>query len=281
MTEFLSPLQVRALEALATYRFLNRMQMQRVGVAKDPKDLRKHLSPLINKRLIGRTEKPPTLPSYGRLPHVYWLYQSGAEALSELHGEPAIQARTREYAARNELPHLNAVVDAHIALRAWADSAGAAVDWFKGDYEPGASRGRKATTLPYNSGRDSNQISAYTPDAIAQITLADGIARILVFEVYRGGWRYTLSHFRKELPKLRQVCDLEAVEEHHGLKKTDAQARFLILFNDADMRDRALDRWNDAGAEPFSAFYIKAMDELGEDFPVSWRQPGRPATNLF
>lgn len=279
MTAFLSPLQVRALEALATYRFLDRKQLQRVGVAKDPNDLRVGLSVLVNKGLIGRTEKPPTLPGIGRLPHLYWLYQAGADVLADLNDEEQlVSARTRTYAARNEIPHLCAVVDAHIALREWAAASGATMDWFKGDYEPSAARGQKATSLPYGADPAGGRAAVYTPDAVAQVTLADGIPRLLVFEVYRGGWRYTLSHFRGELAKLRRVCETEAVEEHH---RNEGQARFLVLFHDAEMRDKALARWRDAEAEAFSSFFVKSWDELAGDFAGGWRQPGRPARTLF
>ena len=266
----LSAVQTRALEGLATYRFLTVELMQRIGVGRDPKNLRASLDSLLGRRWIGRTEDVPFMPGVGRLPHLYWLRPAGAEVLAELHSREPPPAVKGLVTAVMELPHRLAIIETHIALRQWAEAAGAAVDWFKGDYDPGADRLQKATTLPYDGGR-------YTPDALAQVTLADGKARLLVVEVYRGGRDGTLDHFRRKLPELREVAESQAVEKHHNAPRA---ARFLVLFSDEVMRQGALRRWPETEQPVWARFFVKAMGDLA-DFAGDWWHPGQDRRPLF
>lgn len=258
----LTSVQQRALEELATYRFLTIDLMRRVGVGSDPKNLRTALAPMLRHHWVGRTATVPTTPGLGRLPHLYWLRPSGAALVGDLRGEEPPPSTARTVTAVEELPHRIAIIETHIALRAWAASAGVSLDWFRGDYEPGSGKLQKATTLPYPAGR-------YTPDALAQITPADGKPRLLVIEVYRGGRRYTLDHFWKKLPQLREVCEAEAVERHHAAPR---KARFVVLFSDEAMRGGAISRWPDHGAPLWARFFVKHVGELS-DFNAGWWHP--------
>lgn len=266
-----TPVQDRALDALATYRFLTVELMQRAGVGRDPKNLRDALAVMVRKGWVGRTKEVPFMPGAGRLPHLYWLRPAGAEILGELRGTEPPPAVKGMVTAVTELPHRLAIIETHVALRLWAASADAAVDWFRGDYEPGSDRLQKATTLPHGDGR-------YTPDAVAQVTLADGKARLLVVEAYRGGREGTLDHFRRKLPELRDVCETGAVEKHHAAPRA---ARFILTFTDDAMRDAALRRWLDPGAEVWSRFFVKALPEVAAGFGGGWHQPGRAPRDLF
>lgn len=271
----LSVVQERALDQLATYSFLTVPQMQRLGVAGDAKHLRASLNLLINRGWVGRTEEVPTTPGLGRLPHLYWLRPPGAGKLGEILDTAPPPAVRNATVVVDELPHRVATVDAHIALRAWAAGCGAQVDWFRGYYGPGGTKQRGPTTMPYQrAGKEER----YKPDGIAQVTLPDGLARLLVVEVYRGGRRHTLDHFWKKLPQLRQVCEAGVVERHHEAPRA---ARFLILFDNQAMRDAALSRWPEASAAAYRRFFVKHMDEVSTGFGAAWRQPAGAPAELF
>lgn len=271
----LSPLDEKALDAIATYRLLSVELMQRLNVGKDPKHIRKRMGLLAGAKMVGHL--PATfLPGYGRLPGLYWLDVKGAEWLGERDDTPPPPVKWKQVETAADLPHRLAIVAAHIAFRQWAESAGVSVDWFKADFEPGegpknGQGPKKATTIIWEGGR-------YTPDALAQVTLADGKARMLVLEVYRGGRKGTLAHFRKKLPELRAVAEAQALEKHHGLR---TGVRFLVLFDNEDMRASALTSWSDASARVWGRFFVKSMDELSGDLNAAWWRPGGLQSSLF
>lgn len=267
----LSPVQERALDALAQFRFLTVDLMRRAGVGRDLKNLRAALDVMVRKGWVGRTAEVPFLPGVGRLPHLYWLRQDGAELVGTLTGRKPKAPVRGTVTAVADLPHRLAIIETHLALREWAGAAGVSLDWFRGDYEAGSLALQRATTMPHGEGR-------YTPDAIAQVTLPDGKARLLVIEVYRGGRANSLDHFRRKLPELRDVARLGSVERHH---QTAVTARFMILFTDGEMCRKALDRWPDASDALWERFFVRSMDEMSGDLNASWRRPGGSERSLF
>lgn len=270
----LTPGQVRALEALATYRVLTIDLMRRLGVGSDPKHLRESLAVLIAKGMVGRTDSPPFLPGVGRQPHLYWLMAKGVAALGDLSEATAPNPGVGRVTVTNELPHLLGIVAAHVECRLWAERTGARVEWFRADFERGGGELQKRTVIPYREGA-----KRYTPDAIGCLRLPDDPRpALLVFEVYRGGRKGSLSHFRSKLDELGEVARDAVVERHHGAARA---VRFLVVFADAGMRDRALRSWPDADAPLWAArFFVKSLDELA-DFGGNWLRPSGVAVSLF
>jgi hypothetical protein len=258
-----SPVQVRALEALATYKLLNAKQMQRLGVARDIREVRHALRDLVAVGWIGQSQAT-LISGVKRLPSLYWVSAKGAETLAPI-GIETLGSRRRMKQAF-EIEHRMAIVEAHMALRAWS---GASVDWFLGDFEPGSPGFHKATT-----------VRGFTPDAIARIHPPDGIPRLLVFEIEWGGEDERLTGFWRKLGKLHKACQDELVEDEFGVERA---ARFLILFQSEAMQARALSKWQLLPAVPeWENFYTKALDSLTGDFGAGWLQPGRPGlASLF
>lgn len=269
-----SGLQGRALQALATYRFLTIELMRLADVGRDPKSLRAALRAMAGKGWIGHTERTSE-PGLGALPILYYLKPSGAALLVDLHGPPAPSPVRHAPQLKEALPHRLSILRTHILLRQWAASAGATVTAFRADYDAGPSRGQKATEIPYQEG---GRTKPYTPDAIATVQLADGQPRLLVIEVYWGGRGRKLDHFKAKLPELHTVAEQEAVEAHEG---NPARARFLVLFKDDAMRKAALRWWPDQADEVWEDFHVKALPELDRNFVGGWWGPGRESGPLF
>lgn len=256
-----SPAQVRALDALATYKLLNPDQMRRLGVARHTTDVRDALRDLVRLKWVGQTEAA-LIGGVKRLPALYWIRSEGVEGAASV-GVQAIGSR-RRLGTETEIEHRMAIVEAHMALRAWP---AVTVDWFVSDFDPTVSGLRKATA-----------IGTFVPDAIAQVRPADGIPRLLVVEVERGGMAQNLTKFRRKLPLLYQVCLDGWVEDHFGAERG---ARFLILFQSQAMQARALSTWEQTARPVWESFFTKGLDGLGGDFGRGWTRPDGVVTSLF
>lgn len=267
----LSEVQVRALEALAEFRLLSLPLMQDIGVGRDRKHLGDCLRSMYRRRLIGRTATPPMLPGIGRLPHLYWLRKGGAELLGNLTGETVPPSRERPIEVSEEIPHRLGIVETHIALKRWADSAGISLDWFLPSYGPGASTLKAATAMPHKEGEP------YIPDAVALVTLPEGGSRLLVIEVYRGGRRGDAGHFRRKLPQLLEVAQLATVERHF---KVENAARFLVIFSSSDLMRKALSGWPPKEGRLLQRFFVKSLPFDG-NFGADWVQPHGDLRPLF
>jgi hypothetical protein len=261
----LSGVEIRALEALATYRLLTVELMRLAGVGQDVKHLRAALVKLERFGLLHRRGWGFT-PGQGRNPGLHMLTPKGAKALAELHGDGvAVKAPRAVTAAVQHIPHWLGVVRWHIALHTWAASAGVGVDWVRTEFERTEGL-KRATALPGDAG-------PYIPDALAQVTPPDGKARLLVLEYYRAG----LAHALGQLPALGGVAVAGNVESHFNSPR---MARFAVVFETPALRDQALARWPDRSADTWQAFYVKAADDLSA-FNDGWRSPAGKTVSLL
>lgn len=270
----LNDTQRRLLAALACYRLLNVQQMLLLGVAGSEASIRLEARVLERKKLIGANDWH-LVPSVRTLPRLHWLTDRGAAVLATGGENDPLGAR-REMGSEGHIMHRIKTVDAHIALRLWAASAGVAVHWFVTDFEPGSGGLRKPTTIKY----DGKHGQRYTPDALGDVLGPDGRSRLLVLEIERGrGAGTRLADFRAKLAQLREVSERYVVEEWAGRPKH--RARFLIVFATAALRDKHLTTWPDPGATAWRNFFVKCDDELGHFNTGWWRPGGRSRRPLF
>lgn len=258
--------QREVLAALGLYHLMTVEQLQRVGAANGSKRrVEAALTLLIRKHLVSRKEAE-TIAYKDRLPAVHWLVPKGAAELGDGQGSE------RRFRGVSQTRHRMAIVDVHIALREWAHEAGAGVT-FVADFEPAGARQPKPTTLLYAGHK-------FSPDALAGVELPGGERLALALEVERGGAIEDRNPFRDGLPHWRGVAEDEVMENVLGL---DRPARFLMVFQSAEMRRKALGDW--AKAEPaapvWRRFYCKGLDELGPDFGAGWWQPNGAQSALF
>lgn len=257
-------MQRRALEALVTYRLLSVQLMVRAGVGRDPGDIREALRVLVRKGWLDQTEAP-LVSGVRRLPSLYWITMKGAEGCATL-GLEIIGSR-RRLRTMHEILHRLAIVETHIALRAWAPGAGVRVDWLVTDFEPGSAGIHKPTA-----------VGNFVPDALASVTPPDGWFRMLVVEVERGGEVGDLHKWRRKLPLLGEVCRNHVVEQYF---QSERGARFLVIFRDRRMAERALARWENPTDPVWGRFFVKSLDRLGEPFGEGWDRPGASGISLF
>ena len=281
----------RVLHALAAYTLLSVKQLQAAGAGRDPKHLRSLVNELHRRKLVRRLPdenrkdeaavKARFNPRIGRQGFLYYLSPAGAKALGELTGKPAPAVRGEPFKFSSKVDEWEAITDAHLGLATWAQSAGAALDFFQEDYTPGAGGLERPTRMSFeDTTKSPPKPDAYTPDAVAGLTLASGAIQLLVVEVYTGGWKSRVDHFRDQLPHLATVAALGVPEKHWQLDRLGRAARYLILFRTAAMRDEALSGWEEPAHPLWGRFFIKSLDELG-DFNAGWWQPNGARRALF
>lgn len=278
-----SPLQLRLMQALHTYRLLTYDMMRRVGVARDLAGIAAAARYLHKHGLIGRHEGV-LVSRVTALPLIYWLTPRGATALHNLDGTEAIGSK-RTFGDLHEVLHRLGIVEIHIALRAWAGRSGVEVVRYITDFEPGTSAGpHKATKIDVPG-------FTFVPDALAWLRLPDEQEpRLLVVELERGGERGDLTRFfsasKGKLSFLRTVSAGHYIENALGEPSRPlASPRFLVVFKDDALRGKALDKWNTERFEPehqdWAWFFVKSLSEVAGNFGDDWHQPGRVPRPLF
>ncbi|KMO12800.1 hypothetical protein [Methylobacterium indicum] len=275
---------------LAAHRLLSIKQMQAAGAGRDAKHLRLLVQDLRTQKLVralpdenrkGEAAVTRFKPGEGRRALLYYLSPAGARALGELTGQPPPEVRAKPYNFSSKVEEWEAITDTHLALDAWCGAAGARLDFFQADFQPGAAGLERATRMPFvDTTQRPPAPDNFTPDAVAGLTQASGAIQLLVVEVYTGGWQSRVGHFRDQLPHLATVAMLGVPERHWRLDQLGRSARYLILFRTAAMRVEALSRWPDSGAEHWGRFFIKSLDELA-DFNGGWHQPNGARRALF
>lgn len=154
----------KALLALATYQYLNTLQMERLGVGKTAKQIRDHtLKRLERAHLIG-SQDFGVIAGKGRLHKIFYLESKSIEIISDLMRCAPEEIVYPKYGIRyaNDYFHRSGFVDFHIALRQWVDTQEQAeIEFFHSYYTKYKNRGAKthsinllrfkqSNTLPYN-----------------------------------------------------------------------------------------------------------------------------------
>jgi hypothetical protein len=263
----LSAVDAALLDALATYRVLSIAQAERMGIA-GRHHLGERLRVLARQRYIASLEQ-------GRMfgPRLHWLTPSGLALAGELaadRGEPIERiAAPRRLIVSSHLPQRVAIVDCHIAARAWARDHGAAVEWFRVEFE-GNTKGelQKALKMPWVW---LGEPVTYEPDAAGVIRLADGTRWLFALEVETGGLAHTIGNFQKRLAGRLGAFAANALEHGIDWPKQERMARLLFVFTDADAMRKA-QRWaTDAQGENLRRVFFATLPQLQVNFAENWQ----------
>lgn len=254
------------LTVLATYRYLTAAHLLRLGVSGSKRHLYATLERLVTRRpqLIGQLEFG-VLPGKGRLSRFYHLTPAGAELLAAVPDTPVVSVPSRVRIFNSDYFHRLHCIDFHVALRQWADEAGATIDFFHAYYDPGTRTSRGGT---HPKTRLTYKADTLVPDAVFAFTSSDGAHRLCVFEIYNG--RRT-DRVEKALSAYLPFLDAGAIEDTHSYKHA---VRLLIVFE--DRQGEELVRARLSGRANFRAFadqlFSKSLAELHPDFRGGWRQ---------
>jgi hypothetical protein len=268
--------QLDILDALARYGYLTAPQIMKLGLYRDKASLYGALSNLGRLHLILGTE-PQALPGAGRFPAVYALTAKGAEEIGcaiDRAVKPLRGAKPGKPPL--DVEHRTAIVDCHIALNAWAETAGHRLAWFTPDFAPSSLHGRRATAIRTASGD-------YTPDALAVLDCADGIKRPLVFEVYRGGLTDRPQYLRAKLPNDLRAFAMPELREsvRAGLEGTFSAPRLLVITASDKLRDSVLSNPPAPELPGWGFTFLKTLAEIEVDFGGGWWRISKAQEPLF
>ena len=272
--EGLSSVEERVLEALATYRYLTPKQMTELGVSGD----KRHLYVVLG-RLQTKTKTPDrkekripkeigeldfgAVPGKGRLARVYFLTKLGADLLmrarKDLEDVPYVK---RPNKFQNEYWHHLYTVDFHIHVRAFTELEGHEVRMFKAYFEF-AKRYTRATSIRLRKG-------VIIPDALCVIDGADGLERILAYEMANGS---DTGRIEKQIRRYLEALDERAIEKAVRVGK-DTPLRVLFVFEHLRTFENLRKRFtNDEHLEFWDDYiFCKALDafEDAAQFRQGW-----------
>lgn len=262
----LTPVEISALAAVATYQLVTAKLVQLAGAGRDLKHLRAALKKLEGHKLI-HARQAPSVFGEGKGSWLYMLTPKGEQALAELTGEDAPgTARRRMTEGVENIRHWLGVAEWHIRLRRWAEVEGVQVDWVVTEYSPAPGL-KRATQIEWGKGE------RYIPDAVAQVTPRDGSPRLLVLEFYRGA----AGHALKQLDGLRRASAHKVVETHFNATRA---ARYIVVFDGPELRDVVHRKWPDPSSADWRTFYSKTAAEL-DPFNPEWVKPDGSQASLF
>jgi hypothetical protein len=263
----LTPVDVALLDALATYRLLTIPQAMRLGIAKRDY-VGDRLRALAAQHLIGVLEQ-------GRMkgPKLHWLTPSGMKLAAELaadRGEPlASTASPRRFALSAHLPQRLAIVDCHIAARMWARANGAAVEWFRVEFEPNPKGElRKALQYPWEW---NGQAVTYDPDAVGVVRLTDGEKFLFALEVETGGEARSIGNFQKRLAGRLGAFAARAIETGTDWPKGLPVSRLLFTFPDDKTMHKAQLWAVRHYADTMRFVFFSTVPRLQADFAGGWQ----------
>lgn len=264
----LSETDGRLLDALARYRLLTIPQALRLGIAKDRTHLGERLRAMKRRGLVGVAEQARFLG-----PRVHWLREKGVELAAELAAERGevltLSAPKRGFLAGPHLRQRLAIVDCHIALRAWADATGGVVEWFRVEFEANPS-GMLAKALRYPWARPDGEAVDYYPNGAGVVRLADGARFLFALEVETGGEAQRLDNFTRELPERLAAFDAFAVENGTQWSEGERRARLLFVFSDGSMLTRAVEVLAKHASDVLPFVFLNTLPNLLASFADEW-----------
>jgi hypothetical protein len=276
--------QLKALEALNTYRFLSVQQMIQVGVSNTKYGISRTVQALLagNKPLI-KVADFGTFPTIGRLPVLYYLSKWGAEWLGE-----AFQVDTQDINApkgavifTRDYYHRVQTIDTHISVRKFTQSIeGMECNFFHTYFEqsganrtkdPDKKRKQALTKIPLKNGE------GFVPDAIFSLTDPDGKEWLFTAEIYRN---MTTKRTYQQLQHHAESLDNGTISDLYQYKRA---VRLLVVCEQENAMKALQKRL--AGdelfkhCEPFMLF--KTLEQVQHNFPYGWQTFSGKEMNAF
>ena len=294
MVDRIRPTDEAVLKALAVYRFLTPKQLMRLAVTTEKSHLYEVLRRLKAQNPPHQTpakgtasikHRSPALvrefrfgpvPTLGRPDSIYTLTPRGAAVLTEGHRhDQTVQVPRDAILFTSDYRHRVGCVDFHIALRAWAASAGVTLDFFDAYYDPGTGGGKGRT--PRAKTRITFHGGSLNADAIFALTDAKGVQKLYAFELYNG--RNT-GYVIEQLTDYLRAIGEEAIEKTYKYEKY--AARILCAFDDVEGMRLVCERMMSLPGfmDDSASFWLADKKVIDTQFSSAWmrfdRKPSFP-----
>lgn len=263
----------RAIDALRLYRFLTIDQMVKLDVATRRKSINETLLDLLRRKhpAVARVDHG-VLPGVGRLPALYYLTPDGAELLAASQGIDIASIATPKgvVSIRHDLLHRIHCVDCEIAARQWAESNGQRVSYashyfnFTGSNRGGTKGKRKPVARIELADRP-----AIIPDLVMKLEDAEGIERLLLFEMFN---QHRTKRMTEKIAEYRYAIGEDAISKAFAY---EAAPRVIVIFEDEKAlhySQKSLANNAEFGADFFPFFFFSTLDRIRADFLNGWEK---------
>lgn len=259
--------QVAILENLASFKFLTKSQMAKLGIRKKASYLHRAITPIRDnkKPLIARVVMGALVP-YGKLEDVYFLTKNGVEILEEnalMDRRDIRYPKSRFSLFHKDYKHRIATIDFHIALKLWLDSMEGHIKLASSYFDKPGSQ-RRGEPLIVNK-IEIDEYNYIIPDMI--LLLNDGSKDYLfAFEQENGK---DTGGTVKKIVKYLEVIQRGLISDKIGV---EIASRVCIVFEHQSILEATANRLNEMEElQQFKPFFIfKPQNELENDFSNNW-----------
>ena len=269
---------LRALEALGTYKFLTVPQMVRLGVNAHEQSVQRTLRRFKEKKRFSRlfVDKKDFgfIAGRGNLHSIYYLTDHGAKVLAEYwRVDPStIHYPKREPDFGRDYFHRRYTVDVHISLRQWADVAGVKVEFIHTYFDyMGSNRSKKKNPLRNRTRIDLKGDSFFVPDMVYLVTWPDGSQDLAVVEIHN---TKDTKRFLEQMENHAKAVQLGAVAQaYKQTKDLEINSRIRWVFSHDSTMFSAMKRIGQH--RRFSALHqfveFNTIKSVRKDFAAGWR----------
>lgn len=272
--------QLKALEALKTFRYLTVKQFVKLGIYKSEKGLRDKVLarlrlepyPLISSTDFG------FVAGKGRLESVHCLTKRGALVLADLDrvGLEAIPYPTGAIQFSRDYEHRLEFISLHIALRQYAERTGQTVDFFHSYFDSVGNQRQKNSQL-IRSTQVFLGSKAIIPDGNFRLAMLDGQTRLFSLELHKG------NNTAKILEQLENHAVL--IEKELLPKKYNHPFDNYVLsvYDHQGTLEAVKKRFQDSARfKQYQAHYAFNLWEVAQtDFAQGWHYCDGQAFNVF
>lgn len=273
--------RIHILEALAKYKYLTTIQMERLGIMRsrkyigdELKGMRLSSTPLVECLTFG------VVPNRGKLPYFYHLTKYGkqylVEALKYEEGEVRIPIGITS-PFNYDYFHRTYTIDFHISLQQWADKNEVEVVFFD-TYFDKTGNNRKNANLKTKTKVSLSKEKFFIPDGVFMLELSDGERELYCLEVHNG------KNTKKLMGQLTNHLYLLTSGRLSIKYKYQWAHRILVVFENESIMRAALSRCANMPLFQYTHehFLFKTLDSiLKEDFFHGWLSLHGEITTLY
>lgn len=269
---------LKALEALGTYKFLTVPQMVRLGVNAHEQSVQRTLRRFKEKKRFPKlfVDKKDFgfIAGRGNLHSVYYLTHHGANLLAEYWrvDHTSINYPKREPDFGRDYFHRWYTVDVHISLRQWAEVASVEVKFVHTYFDyVGSNRSKGKNPLRNRTRIDLKGDSFFVPDMVYLVTGPDGSQDLAVIEIHN---TKDTKRFLEQMENHALAVQLGAVAQTYDqTKELEINNRILWVFSHDSTMLAAMKRIRQD--RRFSALHqlveFNTVKDVRKDFAAGWR----------
>lgn len=275
--------QLKILEALNTYRFLNVSQMIYLGIATNKYTISRNISEIQSgkKPLVAYADFG-TFPTIGRLPRLHFLLKHGAEWLAEAYqvDEKEINYPKGVKVFSRDYFHRVATIDVHISARKFTESIpDMEFDFFHSYFEHTGANHSKNLNQPKRQAltKVPVQNGYFIPDGIFRVIDPNGEFWMFTVEVYRG---HTTKRTYEQLVKHLYSLAEGSISQVYQYERA---VRILMVCEEENAMKALMKRVASDGrfAQAEAFFLFATLETVQTQFDYGWVTFSGKKMNMF